>query len=173
MPVAESIVLALLVGGTLLLIAEALIPGAHFVVIGMAMLVTGFIAFLIPMTSPIWLVLVFTVVGVLTLLGYRNLELYGTEQGQTTDSSSLEATEGVVVDTVTPTEGRVRLEGDIGSMSKVFQARSPHGTISEGTEIRVHDSGGGNVLTVVPVDDEEMDEMFGLSTDSNLETELN
>ncbi|MFB6281652.1 MAG: NfeD family protein [Haloferacaceae archaeon] len=148
--------LLLVVLGLGLSVAEALIPGAHFVVPGVALLLSGVVGLLVPpLAGPIALGALVVLFGAVALYGYREVDLYGGESGRTTDSDSLRGATGRVTERVTPTEGEVRVEG--GGFNPHYAARSVDGTFPEGTEVIVVDPGGGNVLTVEaldPVEDE-------------------
>ena len=159
----ETLILGLIVGGATLMIAEAIIPGTNFVVLGVAMLITGIVAQFLPsFASPIVLPFVFLFISGVTLYFYHNYQLYGEEKDQTSDAESLEYKSGVVVEKVTPTEGKVRIDGNTGSMTSNYQARCEQGEIEEGTKIIVTDSGGGTILQVMPSSESEMDRMLGL-----------
>lgn len=152
----ETLPLALVVAGLGLSVAEALVPGAHFVVLGVALLLAGVIGLLLPaLAGPVALGLLVMLFGGLALYGYRELDLYGREAGRTRDSDSLKGATAQVTERVTPTEGEVRVES--GGFNPYYAARSVDGEFPEGTEVMVVDPGGGNVLTVEaldPVEDE-------------------
>lgn len=159
MPVSETIIIGTLVAGAVLMILEALAPGANFIVVGVTLLLTGLSALLIPgITLPV-LLLIFILIGGSTLYFYNNVSIYEENVDKTSDSKDLEYTEGVVINKVTTTEGRVKLDQGSG-MSRKFQARCPQGSIEEGTRIIVTDSGGGSILEVVPENEKDMEEMF-------------
>ena len=151
--------LLLVVAGIGLSLAEALAPGAHFVVLGVALLAAGLIGLLLgPLASPIVLALLVFLFGGLALYGYREFDLYGGKgTGQTSDSESLMGKTGRVTQRVTPTEGEIKL--DSGGFNPNYAARSIHGEIPEGVEVMVVDPGGGNVVTVEAVDSIEEDEI--------------
>lgn len=145
----STLPLLLVVAGLGLSIAEALAPGAHFVVVGVALLAAGLVGLLLgPLASPIVLAFLVLVFGALTLVGYRELDLYGGKgTGQTSDSASLKGKTGRVVERVTPQGGRIKLvEG--GGFSPYYAARTIDGEVPEGEEVMVVDPGGGNVVTV-------------------------
>lgn len=148
----ETIALLLLVVGVILSIAEAVAPGAHLVVLGVALVAAGLVGLLLSAFLPNFLlvfimaILVFVVGGV-ALYGYRELDIYGGKgTAQTTDSSALKGKTGRVTERVTPTSGEIKLEG--GGFNPIYSARSFEGTIEEGEEVIVIDPGGGNVVTV-------------------------
>jgi membrane protein implicated in regulation of membrane protease activity len=149
----QSLSFVLVVIGAVLCIAEALAPGAHLIVLGVALLVAGLIGlFLLSNATPFVLAGLVLVVGLLSLYFYRYYEIYeGTGSGQTLDSSDLRGKTGFVVEEVTERSGRVELE-DAGFDSS-YAARSTGGSIPEDTEIVVVDPGGGNVVKVAPVED--------------------
>ncbi|GGN14242.1 NfeD family protein [Halarchaeum nitratireducens] len=150
-----SLSLVLVVAGVALCIAEAFAPGAHFVVIGVALLVAGLAGVLLPgVVTPVVLALLVFVVGVLALWGYRRFELYeGSGRGKTEGSTSLRGARGVVTDRVTGSSGQIRLT-DAGGFDPTYAARTIDGAdaIEEGTDVIVVDPGGGNVLTVAETD---------------------
>jgi len=157
--------LILLLAGTGLIVAEALAPGAHFIVLGIALFLAGGIGFLASGTAlaflatPLGLTGMVLVFSVATFLAYSRFDLYGGGSGgKTTDSDSLRGQIGHVTETVTRTEGEVKLED--GGFNPYFSARSVDGsTISEGTEVVVVDPGGGNVVTVQSVEASTVDEI--------------
>lgn len=149
----QPIALVLLVLGSALIIAEAFIPGAHFIVVGVALFLTGLIGTLFGPFSPLILAGIVLLSGGVTFYGYRELELYpGESESQPVHSGSLQGTFGRVTEQVTPTGGEVKLEE--GGFHPYYSATSEQGTIEEGEEIVVTDPGGGNVVTVAPVNPE-------------------
>lgn len=147
--------LLLTAGGVALLAAEALAPGAQFIVVGVALLAAGLVGFAVG-PNPLVLAAVVLGAGGAALYGYRRFDIYGGKgAGRTQDSSSLVGAEGTVVERVTPTDGRVRLED--GGFAPVYSARSIDEEISEDTTVVVTDPGGGNVLTVSPLEATGMD----------------
>ncbi len=143
-----SLPLLLIILGVGLSIAEALAPGAHFVVVGVALLVAGLVGFLIPaLAGPLALAALVLMSGAVSLFVYREFDLYGgSGTGATTDSDSLRGRNGRVTERVTETGGEIKLEG--GGFNPYYSARAIDGEIPEGTEVMVVDPGGGNVLTV-------------------------
>ncbi|WP_254823755.1 NfeD family protein [Haloglomus halophilum] len=163
-----SLSLILLLAGAGLVVLEALAPGAHFIVIGVALLAAGLVGTLLggvlgPLT-PLLLAAVVLVSGAGALYAYRNLGIYGeADGGRTSDSGSLRGKTARVTERVTRDGGEVKLsEG--GGFNPYFQARSVDGTIDEGEEVLVVDPGGGNVLTVESVS--------GLGGDDSIDREL-
>ena len=157
-----SMLLTLLGAG--LVSAEAFVPGAHFIVLGVALLGAGLVGLALPASVGFvgtLLVLAASVVifGGVTLFGYRQFDFYGGKgTAQTSDSDTLRGKTGVVTERVTTRDGQVKL--DEGGFNPNFQARSVEGEIPEGTEIIVVDPGGGNVLTVQnfeQLDEDEID----------------
>jgi membrane protein implicated in regulation of membrane protease activity len=140
--------LALVAAGLGLSVLEALAPGAHFIVLGVALLAAGLVGLVLgPLASPIVLGVFVLVFGALALYGYREFDVYGGKgSGRTSDSTSLRGRTGRVTERVTPTEGEVKL--DSGGFNPLYSARSVDGEIPEGTEVMVVDPGGGNVVTV-------------------------
>lgn len=138
--------------GFSLIFLEALIPSGVFMVLGVTLFVSGAAGLLFPpLGTPIGLLGTMLVVAPAIYLLYSRVELYGgdgTDVRGTSDASALEGERGHVTETVTPDGGRVELKN--GGMNPSYMARSEEGTIEEGTEIVVVESGGGNVLIVAP-----------------------
>ena len=149
----DTLPLLLLTAGLLLAMAEALAPGANFIVVGIALIGAGLGGLFLATLGVAFGGLVF-VMAILTILfgaaafyGYREFDLYGGKgQAQTSDSDSLKGKLGVVSETVTPQGGQVKLEG--GGFNPHYSARSIEGSIEEGEDVIVVDPGGGNVVTV-------------------------
>jgi len=144
----DSLALLLVVAGLGLSLAEALAPGAHFVVVGVALLLAGVVGLALgPLASPFVLAALVVVFGSLALYGYREFDLYGgAGGGRTSDSDSLTGRTGYVTERVTPTSGEVKLAS--GGFDPNYSARSVDGEIAAGEEVVVVEPGGGNVLTV-------------------------
>ena len=149
----ETLPLLLLTAGLLLSMAEALAPGANFIVVGIALIGAGLVGLVLATlgvagTLLTVLLAVFTLVfGAAAFYGYHEFDLYGGQgQQQTTDRDSLKGKLGTVTERVTPRGGEVKLEG--GGFNPYYSARSIEGTIEEGEEVMVVDPGGGNVVTV-------------------------
>lgn len=148
----QSVSLILLTLGVLLVIAEAIAPGAHLIVLGVALVTAGLVGLALGgffsgalLTAVLALTIMFT--GAVALYAYRELDLYGGKgSGRTKDSSSLRGSTGRVTERVTPTSGQIKLAE--GGFNPYYQARSMSGEIPEGEEILVVDPGGGNVVTV-------------------------
>lgn len=147
-----ALILAII--GTILVVAEALAPGAHLVVLGVALLGAGVTGLLLEVRSFLFLGAFALVYGSITFYYYRNLSFVkGDERGErTTDSNKLVGRIGRVTETVTEETGEVKVEG---SFDPFYVARSTGGEIPVGTKVRVVDPRGGNVLEVEPLDDEE------------------
>jgi membrane protein implicated in regulation of membrane protease activity len=143
--------LLLFIVGVGLTIAEAFIPGAHFIVIGVALLVAGLVGLVVPGAgAPLAMAATTLLVGVGMLFLYRRLGIYqGTGAATTSDSASLRGKEGVVTERVTTRDGEVKLED--GGFNPYYRARTIDGTIEEGDRVMVVDPGGGNVVTVEPL----------------------
>jgi len=140
--------LLLFVVGVGLTVAEAFIPGAHFIVIGVALLVAGLLGLLVPGAgAPLALAAITLLVGVGMLFVYRRVGFYqGSGTATTSDSTSLKGKEGVVTERVTRSDGEVKLED--GGFNPYYRARTMDGTIEEGERVMVVDPGGGNVVKV-------------------------
>ena len=149
----DTLPLLLLTAGLLLSMAEALAPGANFIVVGIALIGAGLGGLLLTSLGVVGAGLTL-VMALLTLLfgaaafyGYHEFDLYGGKgQQQTSDSDSLKGKTGVVTEEVTTAGGEVKLSG--GGFNPNYSARSIEGTIAEGEEVMVVDPGGGNVVTV-------------------------
>ncbi|WP_254763054.1 NfeD family protein [Natrinema marinum] len=144
--------LLLLVVGLVLMVLEALSPGAHLIVIGIALVGAGLVGLLFPpAASPFVLAALTLAIGLAAAYVYREFDFYGGKgTARTTDSDSLAGTTGYVTETVTTRSGEVKL--DEGGFAPYYSARTTDGTIEEGKEIIVLDPGGGNVLTVESLD---------------------
>lgn len=151
--------LALLVVGLVLMALEAISPGAHLIVIGVALVGAGLIGVLFPAPlSPFILAALTLGIGLAAAYVYHEFDFYGGKgTAQTTDSSSLAGTTGYVTETVTSRDGEVKL--DQGGFAPYYSARATSGTIEEGEEVIVLDPGGGNVLTVESIGAIEEDEI--------------
>jgi membrane protein implicated in regulation of membrane protease activity len=153
----------LLLAGVALVVMEAMAPGAHFIVVGVALLVAGLLGLgLSGVVSaallPFVLGFVVLVVGAITFYAYRELDIYGGKgQAQTSDSDSLKGATGRVTERVTGRSGKVKV--DDGGFNPYYEARSFDDDIEEGEEVIVVDPGGGNVLTVMSVDADGMDDI--------------
>ncbi len=150
-----SVPFLLVLVGAALMIMEAFAPGAHFIVVGIALLAAGLAGlllgpFLPAAALPLVLAAIVLVAGGVALYGYRQFDFYGGKgTGQTRDSASLRGKTGRVTQRVTKSDGEVKL--DSGGFNPYYQARALDGEIEEGEEVMVVDPGGGNVLTVESV----------------------
>ncbi|TMT85473.1 NfeD family protein [Haloterrigena sp. H1] len=147
-----NIPLLLLVAGLVLMVLEAMSPGAHLIVIGIALVGAGLVGMVFPpAASPFILAALTLVIGLAAAYVYREFDFYGGKgTARTTDSDSLAGRTGYVTETVTSRDGEVKLEG--GGFAPYYSARTTDGTIEEGKEVIVLDPGGGNVLTVESLD---------------------
>ncbi|WP_137283660.1 NfeD family protein [Halorussus salinisoli] len=147
-PLLDSLPLLLLVAGIGLAIAEALIPGAHFIVLGVALALAGLVGVLLgPAASPLVLAALVLGFGAASLYAYRELDLYGGKGvARTRDSDSLKGQTGRVTERVSPQDGQIKLHE--GGFNPYYAARSVRDEIPEGAEVMVVDPGGGNVVTV-------------------------
>jgi len=143
-----NIPLLLLVAGLVLMVLEAISPGAHLIVIGIALVGAGLVGMVFPpAASPFILAALTLVIGLAAAYVYREFDFYGGKgTARTTDSDSLAGRTGYVTETVTARDGEVKLDG--GGFAPYYSARTTDGTIAEGKEVIVLDPGGGNVLTV-------------------------
>lgn len=153
----DSVSFFLFLAGAILLVAEAFAPGAHFFVLGVALLTAGLVGILSPVGGIAGIVLLAAAVLVataLTLWGYRKLDIYGGGgAAETSHSGSLTGQFGTVTERVTTSDGEVKLED--GGFNPYYRARSVDGVIEVGEEVIVVDPGGGNVVTVEPVSSQD------------------
>ncbi|MBX0321915.1 NfeD family protein [Halomicroarcula sp. F13] len=168
-----SLSLLLFLAGAGLVVAEALAPGTHFFVLGIALLTAGLVGLFIPASlgilAPIILAAVVLATTAATLWGYRKLDFAAPGRGQTLSSSSLQGQFGTVTERVTKNSGEVKLED--GGFNPYYQARSVDGVIEEGAEVMVVDPGGGNVITVEAVGGTDDDIDRALERDRESEPE--
>lgn len=148
-----ELALVVLLGGLLVIGLEALAPGAHFIVLGVALTAAGAIGLAIPaLGSPLALAGLTLLFGSIALVVYREVDIYGGKgREQTSDHRSLVGRQGYVTQRVTQTEGEVKLEN--GGFDPHYRCRTPTGSIPEGMRVVVTDPGGGNLLTVEPVEE--------------------
>lgn len=168
--VSLTLPMVLLLAGTGLLVAETLAPGAHFIVVGIALLAAGLVGIalsgfvgMIPML--IGMALTVLIAGGVSLYFYKEMNIYGGKgSGQTSDSDALKGKTGHVTEHVSSTSGEVKL--DNGGFNPNYQARSLGGEIPAGEEIIVIDPGGGNIVTVeaLSVIEDEIDRELDLET---------
>ncbi|MBZ6494725.1 NfeD family protein [Natrinema longum] len=147
-----NVPLLLLVAGLVLMVLEAISPGAHLIVIGIALVGAGLIGVLFPPAANVLVLAALTLgIGMVAAYIYREFDFYGGKgTAQTTDSDSLSGKTGYVTEPVTTRSGEVKL--DEGGFAPYYSARTTSGTIEEGEEVIVLDPGGGNVLTVESLD---------------------
>jgi membrane protein implicated in regulation of membrane protease activity len=167
----------LVIAGIILLMMEAMAPGANFIVLGVALLVAGLLGLAVGSVlggtvSTLALAGMVLVTGAVALFVYREFDLYGgTEAGQTSNSDSLTGQTGYVTERVTNTDGQIKLED--GGFNPYFQARSMDQEIEEGAEVIVVDPGGGNVVTVDSfehLDEDEIDRALARDRDVDSDT---
>ena len=146
----ETLPLVLITAGLLISLAEALAPGANFIVVGIGLLGAGLTGLLLsPLLTagPFLLGTLILLFGSIAFYLYHEFDFYGGKgQQQTSDSDSLHGKTGRVTERVTPTGGQVKLQG--GGFNPYYSARSLDTEIPEGTDVMVVDPGGGNVVTV-------------------------
>ncbi|MGM0371572.1 MAG: NfeD family protein [Halobacteriota archaeon] len=164
----------LLLAGLVLVVLEGFAPGAHFIVLGVALLAAGLLGVLVPAAAtPLVLGLTVLVAGAGAYYVYRHFEFYkGTDRGKTEGSAELVGRRGYVTERVTPRTGRVELSS--GGFDPTYAARSVEGEIEVGTEIIVVDPGGGNVVQVeaiANVDDIDRELERGRAREADVEAE--
>ncbi len=157
--------------GTGLLLAEALAPGAHFIVVGIALFLAGLVGVglnaigLGAIAVTLGMGATVLVGGALTLYAYREFDLYASGQAESTsDSDALRGKTGRVTERVTPSSGEVKLQN--GGFNPNYQARTLTGDIPVGAEVIVTDPGGGNVIQVeaLSVIEDDIDGELGLGS---------
>lgn len=154
----DNLPLTLLAAGLLLMVMEAVSPGAHLIVIGVALVGAGMIGMLFPVGGPLVLAALTLAIGAGAAWVYREFDFYGGKgTAKTSDSDSLSGRTGYVTKTVSTRGGEVKL--DEGGFNPHYSARTTSGTIEEGEEVIVLDPGGGNVLTVARMGSIEEDEI--------------
>ena len=146
----ETLPLLLVTAGLLISLAEALAPGANFIVVGIGLLGAGFVGLLLSpfiALNPFVLGFLVLLFGSIAFYLYHEFDFYGGKgQQQTSDSDALQGKTGRVTERVTPSGGEVKLQG--GGFNPYYSARSMDTEIPEGTDVMVVDPGGGNVVTV-------------------------
>ncbi|ELY93220.1 hypothetical protein C482_19661 [Natrialba chahannaoensis JCM 10990] len=171
-----NVALLLLSAGLVLMALEALSPGAHLIVIGIALVGAGLIGVLFPVSSPFILAGLTLLIGVIAAYIYNEFDFYGGKgTAQTSDSDTLAGSTGYVTETVTTRGGEVKL--DDGGFAPFYSARTTNGTIEEGEEIIVLDPGGGNILTVESlgaIGEDEIDRALAANaSETETETDTN
>jgi len=148
----DQLPLVLVVAGLGLMGLEALAPGAHFIVLGVALLVAGLVGIVLgTVLGGVLLAAILAAVvlasGAGVLYAYRKFDFYGGKSmGQTSDSDALRGKSGHVTERVTKSSGQVKL--DSGGFNPYYAARALDGEIPEDEPVMVTDPGGGNVVTV-------------------------
>ncbi|MDY7081319.1 MAG: NfeD family protein [Halobacteria archaeon] len=150
-PLSLPFILAIV--GLVLVVGEALAPGAHLMVVGSALLGAGLTGMLFNIDSYLYLTVFVLLYGGVTFYFYGTLLDRLTGEGEaTTDSSQLMGKTGRVTERVTETSGQVKLEE---GFNPYYTARSAEGEIPEGEKVRVVNPRGGNVLVVEPLEKQE------------------
>jgi len=149
----NNLPLALVILGATLAVMEAFAPGAHFIVIGVALLTAGLFGLALSAAGLPLAILALVMAAVVLASGgaamyiYREFDFYGGKgSGKTSDSRALRGKTGRVTETITTGSGEVKL--DSGGFNPYYRAKSLDGQIEEGDEVMVIDPGGGNVVTV-------------------------
>ncbi|WP_049926155.1 hypothetical protein [Halopiger goleimassiliensis] len=153
-----NVPLLLLSAGLVLMLLEAISPGAHLIVIGVALVGAGLLGVFFPISSPFILAGITLLIGLAATYVYHEFDFYGGKgTAQTKDSNSLSGATGYATERITTRDGEVKL--DEGGFAPYYSARTTSGTIEEGEEIIVLDPGGGNVLTVESMESIAEDEI--------------
>lgn len=144
-----TIALILIVIGLVLILVEAISPGAFIVVPGVVVLVIGIVSYMVPgfITSiwmPILIIVLFVVVSFITIKVYRKLA--PPEPPKTTINSSLIGKRGIVTAQVSKNDlkGKVKIDNDMWSANA-------EETIEIGKEVEVVSAEGVHI-TVKPVE---------------------
>jgi len=136
--------------GLVLIVGEAFVPGAGFVVLGAGVLAAGVTGLIFELNSLLPLTVLTAVYGAIAFAGFKKIDVFGERGEQTSGADSLRGDIGVVKETVTADDGRVKLKS--GGFDPFYLARSNSGEpIPEGTTVRVVNPRGGNVLEVEPI----------------------
>lgn len=152
--IGDNLSLGFAVVGLVLIVGEAFIPGAGFVVLGTGVLAAGVTGLLFGVNSLLPLTVLTAVYGAVAFAGFKKIDVFGERGEQTSGADTLRGDIGVVKETVTADDGRVKLKS--GGFDPFYLARSYTGEpIPEGTRVRVVDPRGGNVLEVEPVPEDE------------------
>lgn len=151
----------LLFVGVALIVAEAIVPGAHFIVLGSAAFVSGLIGLFTPAgSSVIALTAVFIISSVAVYLVYSRFDLYGGDGSGvgSSDSDDFIGKEGTVVSVINSTSGSVKLD-DTSGFTSTYEARASE-EIEIDERVVVTDGRGGSVLEVERMDsgDESSDD---------------
>ena len=139
--------------GLVLIVGEAFAPGGALVVLGTGILAAGVTGLVFELNSLLPLTVLTAVYGAAAFAGFRRIDVFGERGEQTSGADTLRGDIGVVKETVTVDDGRVKLKS--GGFNPFYLARSNSGEpIPEGTTVRVVNPRGGNVLEVEPVPEE-------------------
>jgi membrane protein implicated in regulation of membrane protease activity len=166
--------LLLLLAGTVTMLAEAVIPGGQFVVVGVGMFLAGLVGVLAggPFSSIVVLTVMTIAFALFAYAAFREMDLYnGPDRGQTSDSDDLTGETAIVTERVTNQGGSVELMQG-GGFDPNYRARSTYGEIEEGEKVIVTDPGGGSIVQVEPLDVIQQDSIDrelarGRETDAN------
>jgi membrane protein implicated in regulation of membrane protease activity len=146
----DNLAFLLVLIGAGLMVAEAVAPGAHLIVLGVALFVAGLIGMYgaeFGLNDPYAIAALILGTGAVALYVYRRFDFYGGRgEGRTSDAGSLTGEVGEVTERVTDSEGEVKLRH--GGLNPFFEARTEGEPIPAGTRVVVTDPGGGNVVTV-------------------------
>ncbi|SDQ32616.1 NfeD family protein [Natronobacterium texcoconense] len=169
-----NVPLLLLSVGLVLMALEALSPGAHLIVIGVALVGAGLLGVLFPPLADVLILSMLTLgIGLAAAYVYNEFDFYGGKgTAQTSDSGSLAGVTGYATKEITTRDGEVKL--DEGGFAPYYSARTTSGTIEEGEEIIVLDPGGGNVLTVESmgaIGEDEIDRALARAQEQSQEAE--
>jgi len=111
--------------GLILLMGEALIPGGTFMVVGVGLLAAGVTGLLFEINSLLFLTLLTGVYGTVAFAGFKQYDFFGERGDQTSGADTLRGKIGVVKETVTADEGRIKLKS--GGFDPFYIARSHTG----------------------------------------------
>jgi membrane protein implicated in regulation of membrane protease activity len=146
----QNLAFLLVLIGAGLMVAEAVAPGAHLIVLGVALFVAGLIGMYgsaYGLSDPYAMAALVLGTGAVALYVYRTYDFYGGRgAGRTSDANSLTGEVGEVTERVTDSAGEVKLRH--GGLNPFFEARTDGDPIPAGTRVVVTDPGGGNVVTV-------------------------
>lgn len=131
----------------------------NLVIVGIVVSLAGLIGVVVePESTLLVLAALVPVVGFLLFYLYRHVQYPRSEAPEQTSSArSLVGQAGDVTEEVTPRGGEVELLR--GGFTPTHRARSRSGTIAPGERVIVIEPGGGNVLTVAPADEVDVDEL--------------
>lgn len=131
----------------------------NLVIVGLVVSIAGLIGVLVEPTSTLLvLAALVPVVGFLLFYLYRHVQFPRSEApDQTSSAHTLIGQPGRVTEEVTPRGGEVELLRS--GFDPRHRSRSRTGSIPVGERVIVVDPGGGNVLTVAPADEVDVDEL--------------